>query len=279
MGEREDEQAHKLNKTMDEFLGTVNSCLSQLAIEMKKVEDTTGAQVTQMRFALTKKQSLRLPTDENQRLRTELGRMEAQFTLAQQTRCWWMRRLCVNTTLTKWVELQAERLRLHSSNQQFCKKLETEALEYQHEVNKSTEQQVQAKLNQEVAKIQAEMTKFVNEATASRSQLKAQFEQEMGKVRAAGKQEHAARTQAEQALVSMREARDRRLQELNSKCGCLKEQCHAWMMQMRSAARAFKLSGTVQLEDVEWHKGRHKLFDQLLDDCACECERSIGCRW
>eukprot|EP00971_Amphidinium_carterae_P007132 141129-Amphidinium_carterae.1 len=84
MGEREDEQAYKLNETLDGFSGTVNSCLSQLAIEMKKVEDKTGAQVSQMRIALTKKQNLRLPTDENQRLRTELGRMEAQFALAQQ---------------------------------------------------------------------------------------------------------------------------------------------------------------------------------------------------
>eukprot|EP00971_Amphidinium_carterae_P034457 678361-Amphidinium_carterae.1 len=84
MGEREDEQAYKLNETMDEFSGTVNSCLSQLAIEMKKVEDTTGAQVMQMRVALTKKQNLRLPTDENARMRTELGRMEAQLSLAQQ---------------------------------------------------------------------------------------------------------------------------------------------------------------------------------------------------
>eukprot|EP00971_Amphidinium_carterae_P070996 1403781-Amphidinium_carterae.1 len=42
---------------------------------------------------------------------------------------------------------------------------------------------------------------------------------------------------------------------------------------MRSVARAFTLSGTVQLEDVEWHDGRRELFDQLLNDCACECER------
>eukprot|EP00971_Amphidinium_carterae_P337492 6474337-Amphidinium_carterae.2 len=84
MGEREDEQAYKLNETMDEFSGTVNSCLSQLAIEMKKVDDTTGAQVTQLRVALTKKQNLRLPTDENARMRTEYGRMEAQLMLAQQ---------------------------------------------------------------------------------------------------------------------------------------------------------------------------------------------------
>eukprot|EP00971_Amphidinium_carterae_P057498 1136915-Amphidinium_carterae.1 len=51
---------------------------------MKKVEDKTGAQVSQMRLALTKKQNLRLPPEETQRLRAELGRMEAQFSLAQQ---------------------------------------------------------------------------------------------------------------------------------------------------------------------------------------------------
>eukprot|EP00971_Amphidinium_carterae_P172228 3414503-Amphidinium_carterae.1 len=68
MGEREDKQAYKLNKTLDGFSGTVNTCLSQLAIEIKKVDDKTGAQITQMRMALTKKQSLRLPTDENQKL-------------------------------------------------------------------------------------------------------------------------------------------------------------------------------------------------------------------
>eukprot|EP00971_Amphidinium_carterae_P093823 1856535-Amphidinium_carterae.1 len=71
------------------------------------------------------------------------------------------------------VEVQTERSRLHSSNQQFREKLETEALEYQQEVTKGTEQQVQSKLNQEIAKIQSEMTKVVNEATESRSQLKA----------------------------------------------------------------------------------------------------------
>eukprot|EP00971_Amphidinium_carterae_P025587 504566-Amphidinium_carterae.1 len=51
---------------------------------MKKVDDKTGAQITRMRLALTKKQSLRLPTDEYQKLRTELSRTEAQLALAQQ---------------------------------------------------------------------------------------------------------------------------------------------------------------------------------------------------
>eukprot|EP00971_Amphidinium_carterae_P251087 4984189-Amphidinium_carterae.1 len=68
---------------------------------------------------------------------------------------------------------------MHNSNKQFREKLEQEALEYQQEVSRNTEHSVQAKLNQEISKIQAEMTKVVNESAASRSQLKAQFEQEM----------------------------------------------------------------------------------------------------
>eukprot|EP00971_Amphidinium_carterae_P002084 41121-Amphidinium_carterae.1 len=56
-------------------------------------------------------------------------------------------------------EVQTERSRLHASNQHFREKLESEALEYQQEVNKGTEQQVKAKLQHEIAKIQAEMTK------------------------------------------------------------------------------------------------------------------------
>eukprot|EP00971_Amphidinium_carterae_P048789 961535-Amphidinium_carterae.4 len=82
MGEREDEQALKLNETMDEFSSTVNQCLSQLTVEMQKVEQSRGASVTQLRVALDKKQRLRLPTDENQCLKAELGRLEARLALA-----------------------------------------------------------------------------------------------------------------------------------------------------------------------------------------------------
>eukprot|EP00971_Amphidinium_carterae_P344998 6485706-Amphidinium_carterae.1 len=71
----------------------------------------------------------------------------------------------------------------------------------------------------------------------------------------------------------MRVVGERQLKELGSECGQVKEQCQALLMQTRSLARAFTLSGTVQLEDVEWHDGRRELFDQLLDDCTCECER------
>eukprot|EP00971_Amphidinium_carterae_P264058 5238502-Amphidinium_carterae.1 len=45
MGKQEDKQAYKLNKTLDGFIGTVNTCLSQLAIEIKKVDDKTGAKI------------------------------------------------------------------------------------------------------------------------------------------------------------------------------------------------------------------------------------------
>eukprot|EP00971_Amphidinium_carterae_P156860 3109695-Amphidinium_carterae.1 len=116
------------------------------------------------------------------------------------------------------------------------------------------------------------MTKVIHESAASRSQQKAQYEQEIGSVRAAYEQANAAKIQCEQAMASMREVGERRLRELDSECGHAREQQQA-LMQMRSVARTFTLSGTVQLEDVEWHEGRHELFDQLLDDCACECER------
>eukprot|EP00971_Amphidinium_carterae_P065411 1295915-Amphidinium_carterae.1 len=66
------------------------------------------------------------------------------------------------------------------------------------------------------------MTKVVNEATESRSQQKAQYEhelgrlhEELGKLREAGEQEHAAKNQAEQNMRSMQEAGDRRFQELD----------------------------------------------------------------
>eukprot|EP00971_Amphidinium_carterae_P189268 3756980-Amphidinium_carterae.1 len=42
MGEREDEQALKLNETMDEFSSMVNQCLSQLSLEMQKVDAAEG---------------------------------------------------------------------------------------------------------------------------------------------------------------------------------------------------------------------------------------------
>eukprot|EP00971_Amphidinium_carterae_P330974 6464290-Amphidinium_carterae.1 len=56
-------------------------------------------------------------------------------------------------------QVQEERSRMHTSNQLFRDKLEAEALGYQQEVAKGTEQQVKARLQHEVAKIQAEMTK------------------------------------------------------------------------------------------------------------------------
>eukprot|EP00971_Amphidinium_carterae_P136591 2706352-Amphidinium_carterae.2 len=113
---------------------------------------------------------------------------------------------------------------MHTSNRQLREQLEQEALEYQHEVSKSTEQQVQVKLQQEVGKIQAEMTRVIQESAASRSQLKAQYEQELGSVRAAYEQTNAARIDGEQALASMREAGERQLSELGRECGHWREQ-------------------------------------------------------
>eukprot|EP00971_Amphidinium_carterae_P047823 941663-Amphidinium_carterae.1 len=48
----------------------------------------------------------------------------------------------------------------------------------------------------------------------------------------------------------------------------MKEHCEALETQMRSVARALTMKGTLSREDIEWHDGRHDLFDQLMDDCA-----------
>eukprot|EP00971_Amphidinium_carterae_P157318 3118831-Amphidinium_carterae.1 len=75
------------------------------------------------------------------------------------------------------------------------------------------------------------MTKVVKEATESRSQQQAQYEQELGKLqeelgrlREAGEQEHSAKNQAEQQVRSMQEAGDRWFQELDSEARHWKEQ-------------------------------------------------------
>eukprot|EP00971_Amphidinium_carterae_P300120 5963058-Amphidinium_carterae.1 len=46
-------------------------------------------------------------------------------------------------------EVHKERSKMHASNQQIREKLETEALDYQNEVSRGTEQQVKAKLREE----------------------------------------------------------------------------------------------------------------------------------
>eukprot|EP00971_Amphidinium_carterae_P318220 6325310-Amphidinium_carterae.1 len=96
---------------MDEFSGTVNQCLSQLAREMKKVEDSTGAQVSQLRLALNKKQSLRLPTDENQRLRAEMGRLEAQLALSHQEKELLQQHMCASLHALKVMRHEAHLFR------------------------------------------------------------------------------------------------------------------------------------------------------------------------
>eukprot|EP00971_Amphidinium_carterae_P151438 3002532-Amphidinium_carterae.1 len=50
----------------------------------------------------------------------------------------------------------------------------------------------------------------------------------------------------------------------------LKEHCQALETQMRSVARALTMKGTLSRSEIEWHDGRHDLFDQLMDDCAGE---------
>eukprot|EP00971_Amphidinium_carterae_P245555 4876623-Amphidinium_carterae.1 len=63
---------------MDEFSTSMNSCITQLTVEFAQVESSTGTVVTKLRTAMEKKHSLRLPTDEIQRLQVEKQRLESQ---------------------------------------------------------------------------------------------------------------------------------------------------------------------------------------------------------
>eukprot|EP00971_Amphidinium_carterae_P306970 6100257-Amphidinium_carterae.1 len=62
---------------MDEFSTSMNSCISQLTIELAEAECSTGTVVTRLRTAMEKKHSLRLPSDEVQRLQVEKQRLES----------------------------------------------------------------------------------------------------------------------------------------------------------------------------------------------------------
>eukprot|EP00971_Amphidinium_carterae_P262603 5209091-Amphidinium_carterae.1 len=83
MGDHDERQAALLNQTMDEFSTSMNDCINQLTVE---VESSTGTVVTSLRTALEKKSSLRLPTDEVNRLRAEKQRLEAANELLSKER-------------------------------------------------------------------------------------------------------------------------------------------------------------------------------------------------
>eukprot|EP00971_Amphidinium_carterae_P147797 2929613-Amphidinium_carterae.1 len=61
---------------------------------------------------------------------------------------------------------------------------------------------------------------------------------------------------------------DQELAARDRECGHMKEQCEALETQLRSIARALTMKGTLSRNNIEWHDGRHDLFDQLMDDCA-----------
>eukprot|EP00971_Amphidinium_carterae_P123246 2440319-Amphidinium_carterae.2 len=81
MGDHDERQAALLNQTMEEFSSSMNSCISQLTIELEQAESSTGTVVSKLRTAMEKKNSLRLPADEVQRLRAEKQRLESQSEL------------------------------------------------------------------------------------------------------------------------------------------------------------------------------------------------------
>eukprot|EP00971_Amphidinium_carterae_P255434 5070844-Amphidinium_carterae.1 len=162
---------------------------------MQKVEQSTGASITQVRVALDKKQRLRLPIEETQRLRAELGRLEARFALAceekemlhqqanashqalQQIRheahLFRDKMLVDAKTLCQYHVDKRERSKLHAGNNEHRERLEQEAVASQKEMSKTTEQSVQKKLELEITKIQDEMKEVIDEAAVSRDQLKA----------------------------------------------------------------------------------------------------------
>eukprot|EP00971_Amphidinium_carterae_P201814 4004646-Amphidinium_carterae.1 len=71
---------------MDEFSTSMNDCINQLTVELQQAESSTGTVVNSLRVALEKKSSLRLPTEEVQRLRAEKQRLEAQNELLSKER-------------------------------------------------------------------------------------------------------------------------------------------------------------------------------------------------
>eukprot|EP00971_Amphidinium_carterae_P236431 4692152-Amphidinium_carterae.1 len=58
MNDHDARQATLLNQTMDEFSTSLNSCISQLTIELQQAESSTGTVVTKLRTAMEKKHSL-----------------------------------------------------------------------------------------------------------------------------------------------------------------------------------------------------------------------------
>eukprot|EP00971_Amphidinium_carterae_P214423 4255322-Amphidinium_carterae.1 len=319
MGDHDARQAALLNQTMDEFSSSMNSCISQLTIELERAESETGTVVSRLRTAMEKKHSLRLPSDEVQCLCAEKQRLESlnelltkegelmkQQMMACQTAvqnirneaCLFSDKMIVDAkTLCQYHvdtvkdiqgkcqgEINQEQARLHKEAQKHQEQLEQELTEYQKSLDKQAEKAVRERHQQEMDKVKAEMNSAVQAATGSREKLEQHYKKELADASKIIQEERVARQQLERTLETtsmgaatmsrqleaVKEKYDRELTERACECGHMKEHCEALETQLRSIARALTMKGTLSRSDIEWHDGRHDLFDQLMDDCAGE---------
>eukprot|EP00971_Amphidinium_carterae_P076891 1518926-Amphidinium_carterae.3 len=181
-------------------------------------------------------------------------------------------------------ELNQERTKLHKEAQKHQEQLEQELVEYQMNLDKQAEKNVRDQLQQEMDKVKAEMNNVVQTATGSREKLEQHYKNELVEADKIIQPERVARQQLERTLEAtnagattmsrqleaagrdietaknLKSKYDQELAERDRVCGHMREHCEALETQMRSVARA----------DIEWHDGRHDLFDQLMDDCAGE---------
>eukprot|EP00971_Amphidinium_carterae_P120444 2386633-Amphidinium_carterae.1 len=237
MGDHDERQAALLNQTMDEFSSSMNSCISQLTIELEQAESSTGMVVSRLRTSmpLEKKHSLRLPSDEVQRLRAEKQRLEsvnelltkegeqmkqqmgACQTAVQNIRneaCLFRDKVIVDAkTLCQYHmdtvkdiqgkcqgEVNQERTRLHKEAQKHREHLEQELTEYQRKLDDQADKAVRDRLQKEMDKVKAEMNSAVQTATSSREKLEQHYKTELAEASKIIQEERVARQQLERTL-------------------------------------------------------------------------------
>eukprot|EP00971_Amphidinium_carterae_P338355 6475626-Amphidinium_carterae.2 len=193
-------------------------------------------------------------------------------------------------------EVNQERIRLHKEAQKHQQQLENELTdtEYQQKLESQADKAVCERLQKEMDKVMAEMNSAVQSAAGSREKLEQHYKNELAEASRIIQKERTARQQLERTLEATslgatimsrqleavgrdieaaknaKDRYDRELTERARECGHMKEHCEALETQLRSIARALTLKGTLSRDSIEWHDGRHDLFDQLMDDCAGE---------
>eukprot|EP00971_Amphidinium_carterae_P147026 2913583-Amphidinium_carterae.1 len=194
------------------------------------------------------------------------------------------------------LEVNQERTRLHKEAQKHQEQIEQELTEYQKSLDKQAEKAVRDRLQQEMDKVKAEMNNAVHTATGNREKLEQHYKKELAEAEKIIQQERVARQHLEGTLEATQASAttlsrqlesvgrdietaknlkyDQELTMRDRECGHMKEHCEALQTQMRSIARALTMNGTLSRGDIEWHDGRHDLFDQLMDDCAGEMAES-----